>query len=44
MRQLRGGQRLGHGAGAHRAGWVAAQDDPAGGFGGKTPGKSDGES
>lgn len=43
MKQLRGGQRLGHRVGAHRAEWVAAQDDPAGGFGGKTRGKSDGE-
>lgn len=40
MRQLRGGQRLGHGAGAYRAGLVAAQDNPAGG---DTCGKSDGE-
>lgn len=44
MRQLRGGQRLGHGAGVHRARWVAAQDDPVGCFGGgDTRGKSDGE-
>lgn len=43
VRQLRGGQRLGHRAGVHRARWVAAQDHPAGDFGGDTRGKSDGE-